>query len=103
MASQEACAPRHAFLSRLSVAPLLSRFSVSPATDSPLGDNPAMNLTSLTAISPLDGRYRSKVAALAGFASEFGLIRCRVRVEVAWLKALAAEPALGEIGPFSPE
>ncbi len=61
-----------------------------------------MDLTSLTAISPLDGRYRSKAAPLAGIASEFGLIRYRVQVEVEWLKALAAEPALTEIGPFSP-
>jgi adenylosuccinate lyase len=62
-----------------------------------------MDLTPLTAISPLDGRYRSKVARLAGIASEFGLIRYRVRVEIEWLKALAAEPQLGEIGPFSPD
>jgi adenylosuccinate lyase len=60
-----------------------------------------MDLTSLTAISPLDGRYRGKVAALAGICSEFGLIRYRVRVEIEWLKALAAEPQLREIGPFS--
>ena len=61
-----------------------------------------MDLTSLTAISPLDGRYRNKAAPLAGIVSEFGLIRYRVLVEVEWLKALAAEPALTEIGPFSP-
>jgi adenylosuccinate lyase len=61
-----------------------------------------MDLTPLTAISPLDGRYRRKVEGLAGFASEFALIRYRIRVEIEWLKALAAEPAVGEIGPFSP-
>jgi adenylosuccinate lyase len=44
----------------------------------------------LTALSPLDGRYRQKVAALADTFSEFGLIRYRVKVEVEWLKALAA-------------
>ncbi len=56
---------------------------------------------SLIALSPLDGRYAAKVEALRAHFSEHGLIRNRVRVEVAWLKALAAEPALGEIPPFS--
>jgi len=58
-------------------------------------------LSSLTALSPLDGRYRGKIAPLAGYASEFALIRYRVRVEVEWLKALAAHPELPEIAPFS--
>ena len=56
----------------------------------------------LTALSPLDGRYHGKVAGLREHFSEHGLIRNRVRVEVEWLKALAAEPALAEIAPFSP-
>ena len=56
----------------------------------------------LTALSPLDGRYHGKVADLRDHFSEHGLIRNRVRVEVEWLKALAAEPALAEIAPFSP-
>ena len=60
-----------------------------------------MLLTSLTAISPLDGRYQSKVSSLQEFFSEFGLIRYRVQVEVAWLLALSAEPALDEIPAFS--
>ena len=55
----------------------------------------------LTALSPLDGRYHGKVAGLRAHFSEHGLIRNRVRVEVEWLKALAAEPALAEIAPFS--
>jgi adenylosuccinate lyase len=55
----------------------------------------------LTALSPLDGRYHGKVAGLREHFSEHGLIRNRVRVEVEWLKALAAEPALAEIAPFS--
>ena len=55
----------------------------------------------LTALSPLDGRYHGKVAGLRDHFSEHGLIRNRVKVEVEWLKALAAEPALGEIAPFS--
>jgi adenylosuccinate lyase len=55
----------------------------------------------LTALSPLDGRYRSKVAALSEHFSEFALIRQRVRIEVAWLVALADEPAIAEVPPFS--
>jgi len=58
-------------------------------------------LSSLTALSPLDGRYRGKIAPLAGYASEFALIRYRVRVEVEWLEALADDPELPEIAPFS--
>jgi adenylosuccinate lyase len=60
-----------------------------------------MLLTPLTAISPLDGRYQSKVSSLQEFFSEFGLIRYRVQVEVAWLLALSGEPALDEIPAFS--
>ncbi|MEZ5614160.1 MAG: adenylosuccinate lyase [Rhodocyclaceae bacterium] len=62
-----------------------------------------MTLTPLTALSPLDGRYAGKVEALRAQFSEFGLIRNRVRVEVAWLKALAAEPHFAEIPAFSAE
>lgn len=60
-----------------------------------------MKLTSLTALSPLDGRYADKLEPLRAYFSEFGLIRNRVRVEIEWLKALAAAPGLAEIGPFS--
>jgi adenylosuccinate lyase len=49
-----------------------------------------MTLTSLTALSPLDGRYAGKVNGLRETLSEFGLIRCRVQTEVAWLKGLTA-------------
>jgi adenylosuccinate lyase len=59
-------------------------------------------LTPLTALSPLDGRYRAKVAALAEHFSEFGLMRQRVRVELAWLEALSDEPGIVEVPPFSP-
>src|SRR5487761_2294823 len=55
----------------------------------------------LTALSPLDGRYASKVDALREQFSEFALIRQRIRVELAWLLALADEPAIPEIAPFS--
>ncbi|MDR2207823.1 MAG: adenylosuccinate lyase [Azoarcus sp.] len=59
-------------------------------------------MSALFALSPLDGRYSNKLEELCGHFSEYGLIYNRVRVEVAWLKALAAESALTEIAPFSP-
>ena len=62
---------------------------------------PALPLTPLTALSPLDGRYQSKVAPLRALFSEWALIRYRVQVEIEWLKALAAEPTLPEVPPFS--
>jgi adenylosuccinate lyase len=60
-----------------------------------------MALTALTALSPLDGRYAGKIAPLRAYFSELGLIRFRVQVEVAWLKALAAEPKIREVPRFS--
>ena len=54
----------------------------------------------LTAVSPLDGRYAGQIDPLRPFFSEFGLIRYRVRVEIEWLIALAAEPALPEVRAF---
>ena len=54
----------------------------------------------LTALSPLDGRYAPKVDALRPIFSEYGLIRARVKVEVEWLLALAAEPGIPELAPF---
>ncbi|HEV8262318.1 MAG TPA: adenylosuccinate lyase [Burkholderiales bacterium] len=59
--------------------------------------------TPLTALSPLDGRYRDKVAGLAHYFSEYGLIRYRVFVEIEWLKALAAAKGLAEIKPLASE
>ena len=55
-----------------------------------------MELSPLTAVSPVDGRYADKTAPLRGIFSEFGLIQRRVRVEIAWLLALCDEPALPE-------
>jgi adenylosuccinate lyase len=60
-----------------------------------------MTLTALTALSPLDGRYAAKVESLRAHFSEYGLIRNRVRVEIAWLKALASASAIGECPEFS--
>jgi len=61
-----------------------------------------MALTPLTALSPLDGRYHNRVAALRDTFSELALIRLRVRIEIEWLKTLAAEPSIKEVPPFSP-
>ena len=55
----------------------------------------------LTALSPLDGRYAAKLDALRPLLSEFGLVRCRVRVEVEWFIALS-EAGFAELPPFGP-
>ncbi len=55
----------------------------------------------LAALSPLDGRYARTVDPLRQFFSEQALIRYRVRIELAWLQALAAEPSIKEIRKFS--
>ena len=60
-----------------------------------------MSLSTLTAISPIDGRYASKVDALRPIASEFGLMRARVEVELAWIKSLASHPQIDEVAPLS--
>lgn len=59
-------------------------------------------LSSLTALSPLDGRYAGKLDSLREHFSEYGLIKRRVLVEIEWLKALAAAPQLDGINAFSP-
>ncbi len=59
-----------------------------------------MTDSALLALSPLDGRYASRVDALRPVFSEYGLIRARVKVEIEWLLALAAEPGIGELPPF---
>src|SRR5688572_4289995 len=55
----------------------------------------------LTALSPLDGRYAAKTRALQDHFSEYALIRHRVAVEVAWLLALADEPAFAPLPTLS--
>ena len=55
----------------------------------------------LSALSPLDGRYAATTDPLRPIFSEYGLMKARVRVELEWLKALAAEPKISEIAPFS--
>ncbi len=60
-----------------------------------------MLLSSLTAISPIDGRYGAKSQSFRPIFSEFGLIRFRVMVEVRWLQRLSKHPAITEVAPFS--
>ncbi len=60
-----------------------------------------MSESQLLALSPLDGRYAGKVDALRPIFSEYGLIKARVKVEVEWLLALAAEPDVVELPAFS--
>ncbi|MRT56800.1 adenylosuccinate lyase [Enterobacteriaceae bacterium RIT693] len=59
-----------------------------------------MELSSLTAVSPVDGRYGDKVSALRAIFSEFGLLKFRVQVEVRWLQKLAAHAAIKEVPAF---
>ena len=58
-------------------------------------------LSPLNAVSPVDGRYGSKTVALRGIFSEFGLIRCRVEVEVRWLQQLSRHAGIPEVPTFS--
>jgi adenylosuccinate lyase len=59
-----------------------------------------MNLSPLTALSPLDGRYAAKVAPLRALLSEYGLMQCRVQVEVEWFIALS-DAGFREFAPLS--
>jgi adenylosuccinate lyase len=62
-----------------------------------------MDLSALTAISPIDGRYGSKTQSLRKVFSEFGLIKYRVLVEIRWLQRLAQHPQITEVPAFSEE
>ncbi|RKZ74158.1 MAG: adenylosuccinate lyase [Gammaproteobacteria bacterium] len=62
-----------------------------------------MTLSTLTAISPIDGRYSNKILALRPIFSEFGLIRYRLFVEIRWLQFLSAHPDIIEVSAFSTE
>ncbi|MGN6234919.1 adenylosuccinate lyase [Dyella sp.] len=61
-----------------------------------------MSTHALTALSPLDGRYASKVESLRPIFSEYGLMHRRVHVEIEWLLALGAEPTIAELPAFAP-
>jgi adenylosuccinate lyase len=60
-----------------------------------------LELSALTAVSPVDGRYAARTARLRALASEYGLMRYRVRIELAWLRALAAHPGVPEVPRLS--
>ncbi len=60
-----------------------------------------MELSALTAVSPVDGRYGSKTIDLRPVFSEYGLIRARVEVEIRWLQRLAAHEGIAEVPAFS--
>ncbi|ORU92913.1 MAG: adenylosuccinate lyase [Cycloclasticus sp. symbiont of Bathymodiolus heckerae] len=60
-----------------------------------------MTINKLNALSPVDGRYASKVDELRPIFSEFGLIKARVTVEVRWLQALSENNEIAEVPPFS--
>ena len=60
-----------------------------------------LELSDLTAISPIDGRYGSKVQILRACFSEYALVRARVIVEVRWLQKLASIPEITEVPPLS--
>jgi adenylosuccinate lyase len=62
-----------------------------------------MELSALSAVSPIDGRYGSKTKALRDVFSEYGLIKRRVLVEVRWLQCLAAHNGVTEVSPLSTE
>ena len=61
-----------------------------------------MTLESLTAISPLDGRYRTRTGDLSDLVSEFGLIRLRVEVMIQWFIHLANEPSIENATKLDP-
>lgn len=75
------------------------RPAVPRTRHSPIENN--MNLSFLTALSPLDGRYHGKADSLRPYFSEFALIRYRVMLEIEWLKALSRAPDIAEVAPFS--
>ncbi|MCP4041240.1 MAG: adenylosuccinate lyase, partial [Gammaproteobacteria bacterium] len=60
-----------------------------------------MDLSQLTAISPIDGRYGGKTADLRPIFSEYGLIRHRLLVEIRWLQMLASHPDIAEVPTLS--
>ena len=64
--------------------------------------SPSMDLSELTAVSPIDGRYGRITAPLRSIFSEFGLIRQRIKVEIKWVTMMASQPGVPEVATFSP-
>jgi adenylosuccinate lyase len=63
-------------------------------------DKPTETDAALTAVTPIDGRYRARTRALEAYFSEFALIRYRVRVEIEWYLSLAGHPAISALKPI---
>jgi adenylosuccinate lyase len=61
-----------------------------------------VDASTLTALSPLDGRYAAKAASLREYLSEYALIRYRVMAEVRWLQHLSDDPAIAELPALEP-
>ena len=66
-----------------------------------VSESSPQTITALKALSPLDGRYASRLAPLKDLFSEFGLIRQRVEIEVRWLEQLARTPQIQEVSPLT--
>ena len=66
-----------------------------------VSESSPQTITALKALSPLDGRYASRLAPLKDLFSEFGLIRQRVEIEVRWLEQLARTPQIQEVPPLT--
>lgn len=94
-----ASAPSAASLSTSS-APLSSAAAKSPPP-AQQQQAPSMELSELTAVSPIDGRYGRITSPLRSIFSEFGLIRYRIRVEIAWLSQMSRQSGIPEVGTFS--
>jgi adenylosuccinate lyase len=62
-----------------------------------------MHLSTLTAVSPIDGRYHSKTKSLSNYFSEYALIYYRLMVEIRWLESLCDNPSIVEISPLNPD
>ena len=77
----------------MDAAPVSSGKDFEPEAD--------LELSDLTAISPIDGRYGAKIKILRACFSEYALVRARVIVEVRWLQKLAAIPQITEVPPLS--
>jgi adenylosuccinate lyase len=82
---------------------ILAEINHSAPSSRPQDQHPMLELSPLTAISPIDGRYGSKTASLRSIFSEFGLIKARVEVEVRWLQCLANHSEITEVPAFSDE
>src|SRR6185436_11975084 len=81
---------------------LLGRFKYDAHSEFACIGQARLDPTTLTALSPLDGRYARKAAPLREYLSEYALIRYRVLIEVRWLQRLADEPSIGEFPPLEP-